>query len=260
MIYTDPSGHSPIIDDDPYGNPIVDRTTSGGITYSWDFIKNITNLGNQGTGSTGSSGSSTSGSEDNKIAGVCGSGATNCISPVGDDKTVITHFEELDVIGAEYGYDIVPVLYSGDKRAQAKVISDLSPNKLICYSAGVDSCLLYANGYDNPENLQIVLIGGGYVLEDGSIGMDYGSESGFENGFVGAMNDLAQKGAHFLVIYDGNMYDTRDYITTGGNIQAVETHEYHYDVDEPSSSIWPHVFAWFKNPSFEYPTNNYWAR
>jgi RHS repeat-associated protein len=69
MIYTDPSGHSPIIDDDPYGNPIVDLPTSGETTYSWDFIKNITNSGNTGSGSTGSTGSSGSSQSGNSSDG-----------------------------------------------------------------------------------------------------------------------------------------------------------------------------------------------
>ena len=238
--YTDPSGHG--LDcgiNDPYCNAAAHGMSYETYASYTPYTPTLINTDND------------------TIAAVCGSNSTGCVTPVVDDAT---HFANLDIVAAEYGYNIVPVPYKGDKQAQADAISVFSPNKKICYSAGVDSCLLYASAHLNPEDLQIVLIGGGYTLEDGSIRMNTGSVSGFEDGFVGIINDLAEKGAHILVIYDGNQIDTRDYIKTEGNILAVESKEYHYLVDDPDSSIWEHVFAWFDDPTYPFPTHNWWAK
>ena len=241
MIYTDPSGYRLIIRGDPdTGEPEIDKR--------WKLpIPTKTNTGNT-------------------VGGVCGSGADYCIYPgvddVNGDGDVITHFEGLDEIAAEYGYDVVPIPYNSEtgKLGQADALEAITLNNVICYSAGTDSCLLYASRYSNPEDLNIVLIGGYYVLEDGSISRTTGTRPGYEGGFIGVIDELAQKGAHILVIYDGSYYDSRDDIISGVNVQAVESYEDHYDVDERESSMWVHIFNWFNDPTYEVPIIDRWAR
>jgi RHS repeat-associated protein len=195
------------------------------------------------------------------VAGVCGSnpdkGPTapgpNCVTQT-DPNDPNTHLEDLDK-NAPPGYDVNPVSYPGgatSKMDQANAIAANSPQVLICYSGGVDSCLIYASTTSNSVQA-MVLIGGGYYATYPKPGSFITMESGpspFENGFTGSITNLA--GVHILIIYDGNISGTPK-ISTGGNIQHVRVPENHYTVDDPSSGIWSHVWAWIANPSYQLP-------
>ncbi|MBI3175912.1 MAG: hypothetical protein HYZ25_19495 [Chloroflexi bacterium] len=186
------------------------------------------------------------------VGAVCGSWPNNMTGPgpncVQQTTQGETHLAGLNT-SAPFGYSVIPIDYPGGnppKPQQKEKIASAAPQVLICYSAGVDSCLLYAMETNNPIQ-SMVLIGGAYYAQTGVnpdifIGKDT---------FTTAIINLS-KNINILIIYDGNILGDVD-VPTGGNIQHVDVTglEDHTTVDNPSSIIWPQVWAWIQDPAYQ---------
>jgi len=245
MNYVDPSGHDPWwmpqdLQDDYWNNSWLVQSNSGG--GSW---------------------SSNRGGDDEDVGAVCGSNPNNmtahgpnCVVQTNPSDPIV-HLEGL----SHPGYSIIPIPYPGGdppKPQQVDLIKAASPRNLICYSAGVDSCLIYALTTDTPVE-KLVLLGGAYYAKLTStpfetfIDFTSGPEP-LGNGFNGAITTLAQNGAHILILDDGNNAGSPN-IASGGNVQHVDISAFgnHTQVDDPSSGIWPEVWKWMDNSDYQVP-------
>jgi pimeloyl-ACP methyl ester carboxylesterase len=107
-----------------------------------------------------------------------------------------------------HGYDTHPVQYPGSKYQQAQDAAALNlpdniPLILVCYSAGTEACLMYANDrLNNGGSVQsIVLLGptftGANTLGGSSIG--FNSPNG---GWAAYMDNILENGTDIVVVDD----------------------------------------------------------
>ncbi len=177
----------------------------------------------------------------------------NCVTET-DPQDPIIHLPGLDD-NASPGYDVIPVPYPGSKMEQAAIIEQHSPDVLFCFSAGVDSCIMYGITTNNSlKGVRFVLIGGGYYANYSTEGGGSGiitkttGPQPFDRGFDGAVLDLAERGAHILIIYDDNIGGSLN-IESEGNIQHIIEGD-HFDFTETTSSaLWTDIWIWVDDPS-----------
>jgi hypothetical protein len=168
------------------------------------------------------------------------------------------------------GYVTQPVTYPGDpdgnapnaaKEKQAEDIGTRDPSVLICYSAGVDACLIYAALH--PESVtNLVLIGGGYGADYGgqSIEPTTGQVGTMTGGFEGIMSELHTMGVNILLVSDSsNPLGGPDNLITGyspagpgGKFQSISVSPDHFDVDG-NTSLAAQVWNWITNPQYYIP-------
>jgi RHS repeat-associated protein len=169
------------------------------------------------------------------------------------------------------GYVTNPVPYPGDpdkmlpnasKQIQADMIGADDPSSrkvLICYSAGVDSCLFYAAL--NPDKVDtLVLMGGGYggyYSEDGGNSSYYVSPTEGQGKFAGGFNQvlttLHATGVNILIVSDR---ESKSDFTLPSSItkkfQNISVDEGHFDVDD-DKSLANQVWNWISDPTYYIP-------